>query len=462
MPNDSPPVFGEQNTSTECSTRTLSSSLTCPSSATRSRRSAGTRCRTSSASRPAGHQEAQPGSLRAEDLERLEQHGQALARLVQPAQEADGATRAGPAGQRLGLAVAAGGHAVGDDDRVAADVLDQRGAGRLGDRDPAVDLLQRGPQHRIGDHEHPRARDRGVHGGHDRTRGHPAGQQGQAGDAGFVDVQHVEPALVEPAPDPAHRQEAERQPGHRPVIGHGHRTAGSHHVGRQRGVIVGRGDDRDLVPLLDQGLGQVPDVLLDAAGHVPGVRADHPDLHGIAPGRKVGGEDALEHVPVGRVFGDAGLEDPGQVLAHGRDLLRPGTRLGHRDLLVDVRAPVLPLEPGRDRHQRGAGVHGQGGGRGDPRLLPEHLDLDAGVLQVTVADQADQAAGAQPLGEGPERAAAAGQRQDLHPQALAEPDERLVHRFRPQPLGDGGERAGLRAPRPRPRPARSCPCGAAR
>src|SRR5580704_1472557 len=31
MPNDSPPVFGEQNTSTECSTRTLSSSLTWPS-----------------------------------------------------------------------------------------------------------------------------------------------------------------------------------------------------------------------------------------------------------------------------------------------------------------------------------------------------------------------------------------------------------------------------------------------
>src|SRR5487761_563005 len=56
----------------------------------------------------------------------------------------------------------------------------------------------------------------------------------------------------------------------------------------------------------------------------------------IAPGRKVRGEDALEHVPVRRVFGDAGLEDPGQFLAHGRDLLRPGARFGYRDLLVDV------------------------------------------------------------------------------------------------------------------------------
>jgi len=36
----------------------------------------------------------------------------------------------------------------------------------------------------------------------------------------------------------------------------------------------------------------------------------------------------------------------------------------------------------------------------------------------------------------------AGQRQDFHPQALAEPDERLIHRFWPQALGDGGHRAG--------------------
>ena len=113
-----------------------------------------------------------------------------------------------------------------------------------------------------------------------------------------------------------------------------------------------------------------------------------------------------------------------------------------------MRAPVRPLEPGRDRHQRGAGLHRQGSGRGDPRLLLEHLDLDAGLFQVTVADQADQAARAEPLGEDPERAVPAGQRQDVHPQALTEPDERLIHRFRPQPFRDGGER---------PRPARHDP-----
>ena len=37
MPNDSPPVFGEQNTSTECRTRTFSVSVTSPRKTARSR-----------------------------------------------------------------------------------------------------------------------------------------------------------------------------------------------------------------------------------------------------------------------------------------------------------------------------------------------------------------------------------------------------------------------------------------
>src|SRR5262249_52352369 len=56
-----------------------------------------------------------------------------------------------------------------------------------------------------------------------------------------------------------------------------------HHVTGERGVIVGRGNDRDLVPQADEGLGQVLDVLLYPAGHVPGVRADHADSHGLLP-----------------------------------------------------------------------------------------------------------------------------------------------------------------------------------
>jgi hypothetical protein len=50
MPKDSPPVFGEQNTSTECSTRTFSSSDTPPRNTARSRIEAGSLCRHSAAS----------------------------------------------------------------------------------------------------------------------------------------------------------------------------------------------------------------------------------------------------------------------------------------------------------------------------------------------------------------------------------------------------------------------------
>ena len=54
IPKLSPPVLGAQNTSTECSTRALSSSLTMPSMTTRSRTPASTRSSTSPASpRPA-------------------------------------------------------------------------------------------------------------------------------------------------------------------------------------------------------------------------------------------------------------------------------------------------------------------------------------------------------------------------------------------------------------------------
>ena len=55
----------------------------------------------------------QPGALGTEDLERLQQHRQALAGLVHPAQEPDGPAATGPARQRLGRGrVAAGGHPV--------------------------------------------------------------------------------------------------------------------------------------------------------------------------------------------------------------------------------------------------------------------------------------------------------------------------------------------------------------
>src|SRR5207244_8587372 len=59
--------------------------------------------------------------------------------------------------------------------------------------------------------------------------------------------------------------------------------AGRRGVAGQRAVVVRRGDHRDLVPEIDQGLSEDPDVLPDATGHLPVVGADQADPH-AAPG----------------------------------------------------------------------------------------------------------------------------------------------------------------------------------
>jgi hypothetical protein len=98
-------------------------------------------------------------------------------------------------------------------------------------------------------------------------------------------------------------------------------------------------------------------------------------------------------VPVLRVPGDPLPQHPRQPLGHGGDLL-PGTGLGHGNLLVNVRGPVLSLIPERHRHQRGSGLSGERGRAAhDPGGLAEELDLDSAPGQVPFGQQADQAAG---------------------------------------------------------------------
>ena len=93
------------------------------------------RCRPPAVGRPgAGHDGAH----------RLEQDRQALAGLVVAAEEADGRAvhATGAARQRRALGEGGDVHPVGDDHRVAAEVLDLNPPGEVGDRDPAADLLQ--------------------------------------------------------------------------------------------------------------------------------------------------------------------------------------------------------------------------------------------------------------------------------------------------------------------------------
>jgi hypothetical protein len=230
----------------------------------------------------AGDEQPQARAVRGEQPEGTQQDLEALARLVHPAQEPDRAARARPAVEGFGVQVAARGDPVGDQHGVAAQVLDERRPGRFGDRDPAVDLLKRRAEHGLGGEQPPGLAHRGVHRRHDGAGGYPAGEQRQRGHRGLMHVQHVEVAVAQPAADPVRRQRAECQPGHRPVVRDRHRLAGRDHVGRERPVVVGRGDHRDLVAELDQRLGQVPDVLLYPAGHVPRVRARDAYPHGRA------------------------------------------------------------------------------------------------------------------------------------------------------------------------------------
>ena len=104
-----------------------------------------------------------------------------------------------------------------------------------------------------------------------------------------------------------------------PLYGTGTARPAGTTYGGSVGVLVGRGQHAHLVPEPDQRLGQVADVVLHAAGHVEGVRADDADPHGrprLRPARRPGvtagrapgcvQPHSLQHVPVLRVAGDAG------------------------------------------------------------------------------------------------------------------------------------------------------------
>ena len=99
-----------------------------------------------------GDDESRVRASTAHQLERLQGNREALARLVDPAEERDGRPpgRCHSAGDRC-TGSASMIDAVGDHDRLAPDVLDQRVAGGLGHGDPSRDLLHRRPHQARGD-----------------------------------------------------------------------------------------------------------------------------------------------------------------------------------------------------------------------------------------------------------------------------------------------------------------------
>ena len=263
-------------------------------------------------------------------------------------------------------------------------------------------------------------------------------------------VHDVEVAVAQPAPHPGRGDQAELHPGDRAVVRDAHPgLTGQHDVGRQPGgvVLAGR-QHRHVVAQLDELLGEIAHVRLDAAGDVPGVGADDADAHARRPspaavrsGRRARAAAACASPPGAarwpRRTRRRGPGSPPRTCARSRPSM-----IGMAGSIVSPQPFAVEVRVGRAAGRRRCAPRAAPGPDGIRVCSPKNVDLDAGAGQVAVGEQADHAVAAQPLGQHRRRRLlAAGQRDDLHPDALAVGDEAVEHRRRSQPLRDGGERA---------------------
>ena len=154
---------------------------------------------------------------------------------------------------------------VGDDHRIATEVLDHHQPGRLRNRDAGVELLDRRSQHAAGQLHGSRPGRGRVEGGDDRLIGRPQGQQRDARRHRLVQVQQVERVLAEPAPDPGGAQRSEVHPSHGSVVAHRNRGPGGGEAIRARAPrrparSAPRGEHVRVVAAFAQVAGQAQDV----------------------------------------------------------------------------------------------------------------------------------------------------------------------------------------------------------
>ena len=232
-------------------------------------------------------------------------------------------------------------------------------------------------------------------------------------------------------------------------------------------------EHRDVVPELDQLLGQVADVRLHPAGDVPGVRADDADAHvrpsppGTGRGGQVGEPEPLQHVPVGRVRGDAAAaKQSASACVAGRHPLaqraRPARSIGAPIALAPaavVGEARVARAAARRRSSRRAAPGRRASGSARRRTSPRRrCGTDRGrragrrPCSRAAARPAPRSAAAAPPVSG----------DDLHADALAVRDEPVEHRLGLEPLGDGGERAAAVRPARRPATSQFPECGSAR
>ena len=342
-------------------------------------------------------------------------------------------------------------HAVRDDHRVAAEVLDLQPAGDVGDRDPAGDLLQPRPQTVP---KPPATATGSSRRGRWRRSGPSAIMQASSdrlGGAGSCTCTHVEVALAQPAADPGGRHRAELQPGHRAVVRDRHGPAGRRprSSAARRLLVLGRGEHRHVVAEREQRLGEVADVGLHAAGDVPRVGQTSPILIGRPPrgrasrpaaaGRPATAAAACASRPGA---GDRRGERVGERLGGGGDPVAQPARRRHRHLGVDRRAAsrraVNQVRPGAAWRRSSRPAAPGRPGIGSARRRTSTGDAAAG--QVAVGEQARPTAVAAAARAAPSSSAARRRSAAAisHAQRLAVGDE-AVGTATPglQPLGDG-------------------------
>ena len=219
------------------------------------------------------------------------------------------------------------------------------------------------------------------------------------------------------------------------------------------------------MPERDEVLGQVADVDLDPAGHVPASTGRRCRSSRPTPHRR----RSSSHRPAAACASPPGARRCPSPSTSARPCVTAATRSrgcpsgsGTGDLLVDVDAPAVALEGDDGREQRGArsARASSGRARGHPgRRAEERRPRRRSAVRSRSASSADDPARLRTRSPGCANVAvAAGEREDLHAERLAEGEEAAEQRLGLQPLGDRGERMPD-AWRPRRRRGPSCPCG---
>ena len=186
--------------------------------------------------------------------ERAQQDIKALARFIQPTQEDNFQGIAGGFGRAAApsLGVDRRIHAVGNENRVSAQLLHLPPPRHVGYRDATPDLFQEGNEERFGQGQHQGARRGSVIRRHQWALGHSQRGHGKARGVRLMDVQDIEVALLDELLYLACYMGPHGQARHRPVVRDGESRPSLDYEIRQLGGFRSGANDLYMVPLLNE------------------------------------------------------------------------------------------------------------------------------------------------------------------------------------------------------------------